>query len=321
MQAEAQTLAKQIQKRPIVALLNVKASPFAGVSLSTSSLTALVFDPPYPESIHLQQWKLNNKNSLDQLLLEKSYWNETAKALKNITQTDISAILQSPKGEYQCIAKYQICTAQQANVTYSACNKCKLGTPASLNKVYRCFGCNKFQLSELRIKINLEKEDEANVLQCVAFQEHTYKLLGVNPEDELPMTHEEKLQLCDLRNEEIQNQNVLFTLRKKVPTSSAYLHDSYIVTQIQDNPDHIIPTTPSPLADTQAQSSGLTPQLQHLVATHESTICKNLLPSLNAADQMSQDIHDDTHDDWTPKPSKKSRTITRKGKRNAIKEE
>lgn len=86
------------------------------------------------------------------------------------------------------------------------------------------------------VKIEIEINDKRTTAKCVAFEELTEPLHGIPAEEVMPLNTENQTKLCLLRNKVIQDQEYIFTLKKKAPPPNSTLNDGYILTSIERIP-------------------------------------------------------------------------------------
>ncbi|XP_051152706.1 uncharacterized protein LOC127266492 [Andrographis paniculata] len=157
--AEGKYFTSIVKERPIIAALHLKATLYAGISLSAISMANFIVDPPYPEADNLLSWKLNNKVCIDELVIKKPYFNTAeGSPLAVVTLSTIATMSQSTRqGEYKIKGCLSIKVDKKVQLHYNACDKCYTSTPAPTARQFFCLRCKSVQSSEQKLLIRQDQ--------------------------------------------------------------------------------------------------------------------------------------------------------------------
>ncbi|XP_051149985.1 replication protein A 70 kDa DNA-binding subunit D-like [Andrographis paniculata] len=267
--AEGKYFTSIVKERPIIAALHLKATLYAGISLSAISMANFIVDPPYPEADNLLSWKLNNK-----------------------------------QGEYKIKGCLSIKVDKKVQLHYNACDKCYTSTPAPTARQFFCLRCKSVQSSEQKSILRLQIVDQTGSITCVAYDNIAQQILNFDIPESNELGQQEIISLCNLRNQELENQSYLFHIKKKAAApSQTETHTYTLMSASKENKDKEIDAeeTLSNNYPIVPKHTGITPEMQEkatcTTATLESSVpgkyAKNLLPLFNELesinDQKSKD--------------------------------
>ncbi|XP_051146251.1 uncharacterized protein LOC127261870 [Andrographis paniculata] len=100
-----------------------------GISLSASTMSNILIDPPYAVARDLDNWKRENSAQIDDLIKHLVLSNDkSGLPTSPCSLQSIKELKDAKQGEHSLVAGFQICISPQIKLSYSASSNCHCAT-------------------------------------------------------------------------------------------------------------------------------------------------------------------------------------------------
>ncbi|XP_051137884.1 replication protein A 70 kDa DNA-binding subunit B-like [Andrographis paniculata] len=138
-------------RRLVILAKSIRVTSFQGISLSASTMSNIIIDPPYAAARDLDNRKRENSVEIDNLLKHLVLFNDkSVLATSPCSLQSIKELKDAKQGEHSLIAGFQICISPHIKLSYSACSNCHSATITPIPRPFHCFRCASVQTSTPR---------------------------------------------------------------------------------------------------------------------------------------------------------------------------
>ncbi|CAI9262679.1 unnamed protein product [Lactuca saligna] len=183
---EGNTLEQIVEFGPMIFALRVKVTTFYGQSLSTSSSSAILINPPVTDDLQLKNWYTNSKTGIKKLLQQQTY-KDTDILLPPPQERDIlpigEAITRMKNGKPTWIKGSLMLPRQDRSFTQTACANCLKPVVADVQWIITCFACKKQSKVQLLSRAIVEIDDGTGSIAAMISTPEIEKFMKVDYND------------------------------------------------------------------------------------------------------------------------------------------
>ncbi|CAI9263496.1 unnamed protein product [Lactuca saligna] len=183
---EGNTLDQIVESGPMIFALRVKVTTFYGQSLSTSSSSAILINPPVTDDLQLKNWYTNSKTGIKKLLQQQTY-KDTDILLPPPQERDIlligKAITRMKNGKPTWIKGSLMLPRQDRSFTQTACANCLKPVVADVQWIITCSACKKQSKVQLMSRAIVEIDDGTGSIAAMILTPEIEKFMKVDYND------------------------------------------------------------------------------------------------------------------------------------------
>ncbi|EPR79989.1 Replication factor-A protein 1 [Spraguea lophii 42_110] len=192
----------ELDNNPVVALKNMRATEYNGVSLSTISSSSIVINPELEEAYELRGWYEEEGKDIKIVLPKRE---EESKTIEEVTTMEL---------EYSTIIS-TIIFIKEDLLWYSACVECNKKVELEGEGQYRCERCNNlFDKCNFRFMVTMNVADHTGQIWLTLFDEQATKLFKHTANELKEIGEEDSTKLQSIVKN-LNNKELVFKIRRR----------------------------------------------------------------------------------------------------------